>query len=69
MHLPDPRSTNRDMPRQPSIRWRMGQVASRKCAIPASINEDCAWKVVERAYKVNPSHVLAAPRRRQWSIP
>jgi hypothetical protein len=42
----------------------MGQVASRKCAIPASINEGCAWMVVERAYTVSPSVVGTALRRR-----
>src|SRR5439155_21948833 len=68
MHLPDPRSTNRDMPRQPSVLWRIGQVESRKYAIPPSINEGCDWMVVERAYTVSPSHVGAAHRLRHRSI-
>jgi hypothetical protein len=52
IHRPDDRSTNRDKPVYPSQRSSAGITVSRTCAMPASMDEDCAWKVVVRVYTI-----------------
>jgi len=49
---PDDRSTNRDKPVYPSKRSSAGITVSRTWAMPASMDEDCARKVVLRAYTI-----------------
>ncbi len=44
--------------------WSAGMTSSRTCAIPASIDDGCAWIVVERAYTIHPLLFGAAPRWR-----
>ena len=53
MHRPEPRSTSRDNPAQPSMPASAGITVSRMCVIPTSMNDGCASMVVERAYTVD----------------
>src|SRR3954468_9744909 len=52
MQRPDVRSTNKDKPRQPEIPSSAGITLARICAMPASMDEGCAWIVVLRAYMI-----------------
>ena len=52
MQWPDDRSTNRDKPVHPSMPSSAGITVSRTCAIPASMDEGCAWMVLLRAYMI-----------------
>src|SRR5581483_6928555 len=57
MHRPERRSTKRDTPMHPGIPCSAGITSSRTCAIPPSMDEGCAWIVVERAYTIHPLFV------------
>ena len=84
MQRPDVRSTNRDKPTHPSMPSSAGITLSRICAIPASMDEVCAWMVVLRAYMIclrcmwgsvstaPPDYFIVLPQARHgngWRVP
>ena len=78
MQRPDVRSTNKDKPTHPPMPSSAGITLSRICAIPASMDEGCAWMVVLRAYMIclrcmwgsvstaPPDHFIVLPAGKAW---